>query len=300
MEKEKIIENLVSLIGYSNNSLMISTINPYFSSSYALMNVNAELIKLKNAIENEKEISPSTFTDNVPLIDCFNMKKDSRYLEYIRKEKKEKVNESRIDDLMVLSVDIRKSTYYLENCDDPKNFEKLINEINKAILQCIKEYNGIPDKFTGDGFLIYFTEDYSENDYCVHGLLCAQEIINKLIIVFERNEPNFLKFPFETGVGIGVDIGNVGLIKINNDATCLGNCIVNACRICSSSNNNILVNSFAYHKIKRKHPYFILNSSRIPSDYKNSVEIAVYNVIIDEKYNYSKPKWDIEKTRNGA
>jgi class 3 adenylate cyclase len=300
MKNEKIVQKLNLLIEFSKQALMASAINPYFSSSFALMNVNNELNKLKYEIENEKEISLSNLDTDIPLIDCFNLKKDSRYLKYIKKTETEQKNEERIKDLMVLSIDIRKSTYYLENCNKAEDFVKLIDEINKIIIQCIKKYNGIPDKFTGDGFLIYFTEDYSEKDYYVHGLLCAQEIINNLKIVFEKNESNFLKIPFETGVGIGIDIGDVTLIKINNDATCLGNCIVNACRICSSSNNNILINSFAYHMIKTKHPYLILNSLRQSSDYKNNMKITVYDVTIDKGYNYSPPKWAVEETRNGT
>jgi class 3 adenylate cyclase len=298
MEKDKDVENSFNtIINSINNTLLINAVytNP-MQMYYQLMFLRDNLINLKNEIEdkNSKERDNlekvKTQTSEEPSSEeLFLMKKDSNYRNQVFENKTNDINDTK--DILVLSIDIRRSTFYLENSLDSARFAKLIGQINRMIIERVNKYYGIIDKFTGDGFLVFFTNSYSGKDYFKLALLCSCELIREVVNIFLSKEENFIKFPFENGIGIGIDVGDAEILTVGNDVTYIGRCVVNSCRICEKSFNQILLNNQAYHKINKTNKTIFTGLKRIENEFKNDVSIAVYEVSIDENIDWEKPEW---------
>ena len=299
MTQEQIISKLNNMQSSIGQTLMLNTImfNPQMLY-YQLRIVQQELYNIIS--DNEKEAADkNTSTEqnetNTKEPNEYELLLGAMYKKYMERNKFD--NTSKIensDDLVVMAIDIRKSTFYLENSLKPKYFVKLLEEINKSIICIVKKYYGLINKFTGDGFIVFFPKFYSGENYLLLSLLCSKKIIVTTKSIFESNEEYYHKFPVSPGIGIGMDIGKADLLKVNYEATYIGRCVVNACRICRYSINEILVNSLLKAEINRNEEIELDQCIGRGIPYKDNPEIKVYSITVNNVLKDEiKPKWSL-------
>lgn len=299
MSEEQIISKLNDMQHSIGQTLMMNTImfNPQMLY-YQLGIVQQELYNIIS--DNQKEYADKNTnaeqnetTTKEP--NEYELLLVSKYKEYMQLNEFNDPSEI-IDnhELVVIAIDIRKSTFYLENSLETEYFVKLLEEINKSVLDIVQKYYGIINKFTGDGFIVFFPKFYSGENYLLLSLLCSKEIIATTKSIFESNEEYYHKFPASPGIGIGMDIGKADLLTVNNEATYIGRCVVNACRICGYSVNEILVNSLLKVEINRNQEIELDQCIGRGIPYKDNPEIKVYSITVNNVLNDEiKPKWSL-------
>jgi class 3 adenylate cyclase len=135
--------------------------------------------------------------------------------------------------MIVLSLDIRSSTVLMKEAIDFVRFAKTISAFVTSASDVFRTKRAWYDKFTGDGFLIYWILDsrpaesyYDEVLEAAKGLLTFfHERIEKELLTNSRN------FPARVGVSIGVDSGPVYLVTVAGELTVVGLPVVGAVRM---------------------------------------------------------------------
>ena len=299
MEEEQIISKLNHMQHSIGQTLMMNTImfNPQMLY-YQLGIVQQELYNIisdnqKESADKNTNAEQNETTAKEP--NEYELLLGSKYKEYMQLNEFNDLSEIKDShELVAIAIDIRKSTFYLENSLETKYFVKLLEEINKSVLDIVQKYYGIINKFTGDGFIVFFPKFYSGENYLLLSLLCSKEIIAMTKSIFESNEEYYHKFPVSPGIGIGMDIGKADLLTVNNEATYIGRCVVNACRICGYSINEILVNSLLKVEINRNQEIELDQCIGRGIPYKDNPEIKVYSITVNNVLNDEiKPKWSL-------
>jgi class 3 adenylate cyclase len=304
METEKIKEAIKAIIDETFNKQVVnvSYTNPYLMQ-YQLTSVRDNLQRLCDDIEKGRQFSYPVSQQRPDVFDILVLKvKNGNFEKYIKENinDMEHIKKSILypQNLLVISIDIRHSTFLMENIIDTEKYAEMMSAINKKIIEKTKEYFGIFDKFTGDGALLFFSEVISGDDYIKQGLFCAQDVIDNVREIIQEYKNVFYKFPYKVGAGIGIDIGEavgIGIIMEKNiceEATYLGRCVVNACRIGNSSFNNILIGSHGYNLLINKYKDgFIKNENEKECEYKHSIPIKAYEITINTQTEPKPPEW---------
>jgi class 3 adenylate cyclase len=298
METEEITKAIKAIIDetFNNQAINVFYTNPYLMQ-YQLTSVRDNLQRLCDDIEKggQFSISKSKNQQRTDIFDILVAKivNDKAKTAIINKKEDDSVEIFlKPQDLFVMSIDIRHSTFLMENISDPKKYAEMMSAINKKIIEKTKEYFGIFDKFTGDGALLFFSEVISGDDYIKHGLFCAQAVIDNVREIIQEYENVFYKFPYKIGVGIGIDIGKADSLRVLDDATYIGKCVVNACRICSNSFNAIIIGTHGYNLISEKYAdSFITGVQKIECEYKHSIPIKAYEITINTQTEPKPPEW---------
>ena len=301
MESSDLIKRLVSLKNSIQQTIMMNTfmLNPQYMY-YQLNIIQQELNAIINAQCNQSQEIEEAYEQeqkqemNTPNIYQL-LLSPVLYEKFSSKLDVSKINENK--KLVAMSIDIRKSTFYLENCIDTKYFVKLLEEINASIISIVEKYFGIINKFNGDGFIVFFPEFYSGKNFILLSLLCAKDIIESVKAIFNSNEEYYYKFPMLPGIGIGLDIGSADLLKVNQDVTYIGRCVVNACRICCHSTNEILINTMMKTEINKNDQIEVDECMSKGISYKDNPEIKVYSISISNKFEeVLSPEWSLSET----
>lgn len=111
----------------------------------------------------------------------------------------------------ILFVDIRDFTPMAEKLS-PQDVTSILNEYFSTIEPIIAKYNGIINKYMGDGVLAVFGEPIKDENHVINAIKCGMEITQKVKILREKfvNEG---KPKIEVGIGINtgeVFVGNIG------------------------------------------------------------------------------------------
>jgi class 3 adenylate cyclase len=156
---------------------------------------------------------------------------------------------------IVVYGDIRSSQDLMTYTVDNEYFEQKMIDFFTITRSLIDEYYGIFDKFTGDGFLAYFNEDICKlgnKDFIDCFINFSKKYIKETLPLFKEWKRNVRKIPEkEIMVSLGADIGKIYFGDYNGHLICIGDAIVWAERMCSSSLagevfiNNILANTLA-------------------------------------------------------
>jgi class 3 adenylate cyclase len=109
----------------------------------------------------------------------------------------------------VLVGDIRKSTFLMKESVSLKRFALITRDFMKAVRDTAGKNEGWFDKFTGDGFIIYW--------------IIFPEVMNEY-------RTNCTNFPAGTGLSLGVDSGLCTLVNIE-DLNIIGPPVVGASRM---------------------------------------------------------------------
>lgn len=148
-------------------------------------------------------------------------------------------------------ADIRRSQDLMTYAKSPDDFSKRIVEFITTSRELIEKHYGFLDKFTGDGFIVYFNE-----------VICASRKKNfvECFLEFCRDElafcrPHFLKWErtirkvpnTEIGLTIGADLGIVKFSDLNHHLVAVGDAIVWAERMAAIGGaHEIVVNNLLY------------------------------------------------------
>lgn len=144
--------------------------------------------------------------------------------------------------LHVLVGDIRQSTSLMKESISSKEFAQITQDFVKAIKSTANTNEGWFDKFTGDGFIIYWIYGDDLNKYIQRILAFCQALLSYFPEVVNKYRMNSQNFPANVGLSLGVDSGQCTLIEIG-DLNIIGPPVVGASRMVSAAESfEILLN----------------------------------------------------------
>jgi class 3 adenylate cyclase len=164
------------------------------------------------------------------------------------------VNEACTTPTIALVSDIRRSQDLMKYAISPADFSNRMVQFITATRYCVERYGGVFDKFTGDGFIVYFNETICK----AAGASYRESFISFLSESSDFSQDHFRewtrnvkKLPAEPiGLALGADLGTVVFQNLNNHLVAVGDPIVWATRLTASANaNEILVNNLLYEAL---------------------------------------------------
>ena len=142
----------------------------------------------------------------------------------------------------ILFVDIRNFTQISEKLS-PQDVTAILNEYFSTIEPIIAKYNGIVNKYMGDGVLVVFGEPIKDENHALNAIKCGVEITER---VKKLREKLILEGKPKIDIGIGINTGEVFAGNIGTDErleyTVIGDNVNLAYRI--ESFNQVLKTSF--------------------------------------------------------
>jgi hypothetical protein len=132
----------------------------------------------------------------------------------------------------VLVGDIRKSTFLMKESISSKRFAQITGNFMKAVRDTASKNEGWFDKFTGDGFIIYWIYGDEENQqkYISEILSFSDALLSIFPEVMNEYRTNSTNFPAGTGLSLGIDSGLCTLVNIE-DLNIIGPPVVGASRM---------------------------------------------------------------------
>lgn len=219
----------------------------------------------------------------------------------VRKEAKEKILhdeefskellKEELRESFVLSIDIRRSTELMLNAIEPQYFAELMIKLESALSDIIKLNNGIFEKFTGDGILAFFPKFFTGNDagyYCLRAAIQSHKAFN---VIYEKYRSQFKITLLETGLGIGIDFGQIWISTVTTSMNIIGDPVVYACRMSGAPAGKTYINNRAFHELERiyrghiKTKEAVINITNVGNCMANCLEH------FDEVDKISKPVW---------
>ncbi len=153
----------------------------------------------------------------------------------------------------LLFVDIRNFTRLSENIE-PQEVSAILNEYFSTIEPIIESYNGIVNKYMGDGLLAVFGEPIEDENHSVNAVKCGFEIIEGIKLLrkkFEKENKPLIS------VGIGINTGEVFAGNIGTEErleyTVIGDNVNLAYRIESYNQilkTQFLISEYTYNYVK--------------------------------------------------
>ncbi len=132
----------------------------------------------------------------------------------------------------VLVGDIRKSTLLMKESISLKRFALITRDFMKAVRDTASKNEGWFDKFTGDGFIIYwiYGDDRNQQKYISQMLSFSEALLSIFPEIMNQYRKNCTNFPAGTGLSLGVDSGLCTLVNIE-DLNIIGPPVVGASRM---------------------------------------------------------------------
>lgn len=139
------------------------------------------------------------------------------------------------DSLTIVVVgDIRRSQDLMTYATDPIDFSKRMVEFFITTRQFVEKHAGFFDKFTGDGFIVYFNKEVSKTaglDFIECFLNFIKDEMTFALPFFVNWEKSIRKRPIKNiGLAIGADIGKIRFEDIQNHLV-VGDAVVWATRM---------------------------------------------------------------------
>lgn len=178
----------------------------------------------------------------------------------------------------VMSVDIRRSTELMLKARRSLEFASFLSDLCLKLRQVVLEHDGVFDKFTGDGVLAFFPDFYSGESAGKKVLDAAQKCHQVFDKHYRSHRGAFLSVLKDAGLGIGIDFGDLNLVRISGAVTVVGPPVVYACRLGGAPAGETLVNHPAYSEIQKKFSrYFSFNETSL--NFKHEGNILAYSVV---------------------
>ncbi|HEX2170197.1 MAG TPA: hypothetical protein VHF65_07850 [Nitrososphaera sp.] len=132
----------------------------------------------------------------------------------------------------VLVGDIRKLTFLMKESISLERFVLITRDFMKAVRDTAGKNEGWFDKFTGDGFIIYwiYGDETNQQKYIPQMLSFSDALISIFPEVMNEYRTNSTNFPAGTGLSLGVDSGFCTLVNIE-DLNIIGPPVVGASRM---------------------------------------------------------------------
>ncbi len=179
----------------------------------------------------------------------------------------------------ILFVDIRNFTQISENLS-PQEVSSILNEYFSTISPVIAKYNGIVNKYMGDGLLAVFGEPIKDEHHAYNAIKCGIEISEKVKILREKllqeGKPKI-------SIGIGINTGEVFAGNIGTEErleyTVIGDNVNLAYRIESYNQllkTQFLISEYTFEYVKDKVDVVKLSQVNIKG---KSRPIDIYEVL---------------------
>lgn len=133
--------------------------------------------------------------------------------------------------MTVLSADIRKSTFLMQESVSFRKFAQLMGEFIDRTADHIRTHGGWFDKFTGDGFLAYWLHSDDMPDYGECLTVCETLLRTFQETGMDIFRKNCRNFPAGAGLSLGVDAGDAFMVTMAGDLTIVGPPVVGAVRM---------------------------------------------------------------------
>lgn len=187
---------------------------------------------------------------------------------------------------LVIIADIRRSQDLMTYGKDPGEYCERIVKFIAETRDILKRSCGIYDRFTGDGFVGYFSEYMCKQqgkDFYEMMLKSCREIIEFSEPFFAEWTSTIRKIPdTEIGLAIGVDEGVISYRDINNQLFAIGDACVWATRMCAAgSKGDIVINNIPYQAIKgslNQNNCDIINSVTKSGEHFKAFRLNIKNV----------------------
>ena len=138
---------------------------------------------------------------------------------------------------VVVAADIRESTSLMKEAADPTNFSRALHEFTTGGQEDARSTNGWFDKFTGDGFIVYWPDLNGKaiEPRLREALEFCHRTQRRFPRVFKRFEQNSRNLSAGAGLALGLDSGACRLAVVGTDLTIIGATVVGAVRMVSSA-----------------------------------------------------------------
>lgn len=191
----------------------------------------------------------------------------------------------------VMSVDIRRSTELMLKARSPALFAEFLSRLTKELFHCVIENGGVFDKFTGDGILAFFPEDFCGVDYGYRVMKAAHDCHEAFYKVYRESRRSFSAVLNGIGLGIGIDHGTVRLLRAAEGLTVIGVPVVYACRLSGAEPGQTLVNQPAYEVLSDRYGKQ-LKIFETSLQIKHEGEVLAYRVELGhEQIQAAMPQW---------
>ena len=133
---------------------------------------------------------------------------------------------------------------YTKFCDqsEPEEVQLVLSQYLDSFVKIIFKYNGIVDKYLGDGILAFFENENDNNISALSSLKCAEELqsasnhLNQKLL-----KENRLSFAVKIGISTGyAKVGNIGPVE-KIDYTIIGSVVNLASRLESLGNSGDII-----------------------------------------------------------
>jgi class 3 adenylate cyclase len=152
---------------------------------------------------------------------------------------------------IALVGDIRRSQDLMTYAQEPTDFSRRMVQFITTTRKLIEKHGGLFDKFTGDGFIVYFNSAVCSAARLNHidsflGFL--KDELDFAIPLFNEWSRSIRKRPAANiGLAMGADVGRVNFEDIHDHLVAVGDTIVWAARMASVAlSNEVLVNNLLH------------------------------------------------------
>ncbi|MDG6952884.1 MAG: adenylate/guanylate cyclase domain-containing protein [Nitrososphaerota archaeon] len=136
----------------------------------------------------------------------------------------------------VVIGDVRGSTHLMREAISSREYAIITTSFTERMKKIARENSGWFDKFTGDGFIVYWLYGSKPSrflgevmDFCrrAHEAFTGE--------IFPEHKKNARNLPAHVGLALGVDSGRCALEEIAGDFTIIGHAVVGAKRMAEAA-----------------------------------------------------------------
>ncbi|MDG6910073.1 MAG: hypothetical protein JRN08_06860 [Nitrososphaerota archaeon] len=136
----------------------------------------------------------------------------------------------------VVIGDIRGSTHLMREAISSREYATITTAFTEKMKKLAQETSGWFDKFTGDGFVVYWIYGTNHSRFLrdvVTFCRRAHEAFEEEI--FPEHRKNARNLPAHVGLALGVDSGRCAMEEIAGDFTIIGHAVVGATRMAEAA-----------------------------------------------------------------
>ena len=237
-----------------------------------------------SSTETAIEYSIDYLTKHAP---CGWEKERERYLKLL----KDYLDHEKPLRMVVLSADIRKSTFLMQESVSFRKFAQLMGRFIDRTAEDIRNHGGWFDKFTGDGFLAYWLLPGENPDYSEILTVCETLLHTFRDTGMDIFRKNCRNFPAGVGLSLGIDAGDAYMVTMAGDLTIVGPPVVGAVRMVDAAEKpwETVCNVFlGYALYENRERLMARDQIEVRREYRKTKEYEeqeVYPVIFNSRYS---------------
>ena len=200
-------------------------------SQNEIQDLNAIVQMMKQEMEEEFEVKMKLEADKNKMQSVFGMYVDPNIVKGIMNNEISIEQKGRVEDITILFADIRGYTTLSEQMS-PEQVISFLNEYFTSMTEVIMGYNGMVDKYIGDGIMCLFGTPVKDEDHRGSAVQTAMEMQS----IFELWKTNWeASYGIVPAMGVGVAsgtaiVGNVGSFQ-KISYTAVGDTVNTAARL---------------------------------------------------------------------